>query len=60
MRSIWVATRFFLVAVLGGRWYYGSGCGAWYLDVDDASSSRYRYLGGRLLYVHKIKISVYP
>lgn len=60
MRSIWVATRFFLFALLGGKWNYGSYCGAWCLDVAYASSIRYRTIGGRLLYVHKIKISVYP
>lgn len=47
----------FLVAQLGGRWTYGSDCGAWYLDVDTASSTRYRYIGGRLLYVPQTQVA---
>lgn len=47
----------FLVAELGGRWYGGSGCGAWCLSVNSASSSRYRYVGGRLLYVPQTKVA---
>lgn len=40
-----------LVALLGGGWYDGLYCGlcCWYLD--DASSARYRSIGGRLVYI---------
>lgn len=41
----------FLVAILGGDWDHGSYCGAWYLTVRNASSYRYRVVGGRLFYV---------
>lgn len=47
----------FLVAILGGRWNDGSGCGAWNLYLDSASSIRYRSVGGRLLYVPQTKIA---
>lgn len=47
----------FLVAVLGGRWDDGSSCGAWSLSLSDASSGRYRSIGGRLLYVPQTKIA---
>lgn len=47
----------FLVARLGGRWHNGSSCGAWYLYVFDASSDRYRSIGGRLLYVPQTKVA---
>lgn len=47
----------FLFAQLGGRWSSGSYCGAWYLDVGNASSSRYRSVGGRLLYVPQTKVA---
>lgn len=46
----------FRVAVLGGDWYYGAKCG-WCLSLNDASSYRYRNIGGRLLYVPQTKIS---
>ena len=39
------------VARLGGRWNDGSGCGGVYWDLYDASSARYRDVGGRLVYV---------
>lgn len=41
----------FMVAILGGAWSLGSACGAFALNVSNASSSRSRFLGGRLLYV---------
>lgn len=41
----------YTVALLGGSWDYGSDAGGFYWYVDNASSSRYRTLGGRLLYV---------
>lgn len=47
----------FLVARLGGKWAYGSYCGAWCLSVYDASSDRYRDIGGRLLYVPQTKVA---
>lgn len=47
----------FLVARLGGMWSSGSDCGAWCLIVHYASSSRYRYIGGRLLYVPQTKVA---
>ena len=45
------------VAGLGGRWGNGARCGAWCLLLNDASSDRYRHVGGRLLYVPQTKIS---
>lgn len=47
----------FLIAVLGGRWDDGSSCGAWSLRCADASSGRYRTVGGRLLYVPQTKVA---
>lgn len=47
----------FLVAVLGGRWDDGSTGGAWCLYVVNASSHRYRSIGGRLLYVPQTKVA---
>lgn len=45
------------VAILGGKWDSGSYCGAWYLSWHDASSTRYRYVGGRLLYVPQTSVA---
>lgn len=39
------------IARLGGNWYSGSNAGAFYWYVNDAPSSRYRHIGGRLVYV---------
>ena len=47
----------FRVARLGGMWNSGARCGAWCLDLYNASSDRYRAIGGRLLYVPQTKIS---
>lgn len=47
----------FRVAILGGIWSHGARCGAWSLYLGNASSSRYRDIGGRLLYVPQTKIS---
>lgn len=47
----------FLIAILGGRWHYGSSCGAWCLYVYTASSHRDRAIGGRLLYVPQTKVA---
>lgn len=46
------------VALLGGAWDDGSGCGAWYLVAYNASSTRYRSIGGRLLYVPQTEVAV--
>ena len=46
----------FLVAVLGGRWGNGSSCG-FCLNLNGASSTRYRDVGGRLLYVPQSKVA---
>lgn len=46
----------FLVAKLGGRWNGGSRCG-FALTLHDASSARYRNVGGRLLYVPQSKVA---
>lgn len=40
------------VAILGARWSHGLTAGAFYWDLVNASSSRYRYIGGRLV-LHK-------
>lgn len=53
----WNNNTGFRVARLGGAWYDGARCGAWCLYWYDASSSRYRHFGGRLLYVPQTKIS---
>lgn len=47
----------FLIAILGGEWSSGSYCGAWSLNLHDASSHRSRGIGGRLLYVPQTKIA---
>lgn len=47
----------FLFTELGGRWNDGSSCGAWSLTLHNASSIRYRGIGGRLLYVPQTKIA---
>lgn len=41
----------YTVAKLGGSWYYGSYAGGFSWRVNGASGSRYRDIGGRLLYV---------
>ena len=46
----------FLIAVLGGRWNYGSYCG-FALDGYSASGYRGRAIGGRLLYVPQTKVA---
>ena len=53
----WNNNTGFRVAILGGLWYDGAKCGAWYLYWNSASSDRYRAIGGRLLYVPQTKIS---
>lgn len=39
------------IACVGGKWDSGSHAGGFYVDVDSASSHRYRNIGGRLVYV---------
>lgn len=53
----WNNNTGFRVARLGGLWYGGAGCGAWFLTWSGASSYRDRSVGGRLLYVPQTKIS---
>lgn len=53
----WNAYTGWRVAQLGGRWSSGSYCGAWYLSWNSASSSRYRDIGGRLLYVPQTSVA---
>ena len=42
------------VAVLGASWHNGLGAGAFCWNLNDASSYRYRYVGGRLVYRKKV------
>lgn len=53
----WNSNTGWRVARLGGMWSYGSYCGAWYLNAAYASSSRYRDIGGRLLYVPQSEVA---
>lgn len=46
----------FFIAILGGIWHSGSACG-FCLYLNHASSYRYRYVGGRLLYVPQSKVA---
>ena len=45
------AASSWFVARLGGSWSYSSAGGGFYWDVTTPSSNRYRYFGGRLVYV---------
>lgn len=40
-----------MVALLGGRWYYGAHAGPWYWDVYNAPGYRARHIGGRPVYI---------
>lgn len=53
----WNSNTGWRVAILGGRWYGGSLCGAWCLYANYASSYRYRFIGGRLLYVPQSEVA---
>lgn len=53
----WNSNTGWRVTRLGGEWTYGSYCGAWYLYADNASSNRYRAVGGRLLYVPQSEVA---
>ena len=46
----------FLIATLGGIWSYGSDCG-FDLSGSNTSGTRYRDIGGRLLYVPQTKVA---
>lgn len=39
------------IARLGGRWVSGMSAGGFYWDLDDGVGSRYRDIGGRLVYI---------
>lgn len=45
------------VAILGGRWNNGAYAGAFCWDLGNAASNRYRYVGGRLVYVPSKKVA---
>lgn len=47
----WNGNTGWRVAVLGARWDSGLNAGAFYWYLGNASSYRYRYVGGRLVYV---------
>lgn len=47
----WNGNTGWRVARLGAGWNSGLRAGAFYWNLYDASSSRYRYVGGRLVYV---------
>lgn len=45
------ANESWTVALLGGSWHYGTHAGGFAWSVDSGSGTRYRTIGGRLLYV---------
>ena len=47
----WNGNTGWRVAMLGAYWSDGLSAGAFYWNLDGASSSRHRYIGGRLVYV---------
>lgn len=47
----WNANTGWRVALLGARWIHGLYAGAFSWDLNDASSHRYRNIGGRVVYV---------
>jgi hypothetical protein len=47
----WNANPGWRVAKLGSRWDNGAYAGAFCWNLNDAASNRYRYIGGRLVYV---------
>ena len=53
----WNSNTGWRVTILGGIWDGGSHCGAWCLNAYYASSYRYRYIGGRLLYVPQSEVA---
>lgn len=53
----WNGNTGWRVAALGAHWYYGLNAGAFYWDLDSASSYRHRHVGGRLVYVPSKKVA---
>lgn len=47
----WNSNPGWRVAILGGSWNSGATAGAFCWNLDSAASYRYRYFGGRLVYV---------
>lgn len=47
----WNSNSGWRVAILGGKWYNGAYAGAFCWILSNAASSRYRNVGGRLVYV---------
>jgi len=45
------STNGYKIALLSGDWVYGLNRGAFCWSVANAPSNRYRYFGGRLVYV---------
>lgn len=39
------------IALLGGHWNYGGSAGGFYWNLDNGVGSRYRNIGGRLVYI---------
>lgn len=44
------------IPLLGGGWYYGSYAGGFYWFLDYGVGVRYRYIGGRLVYVPTVTV----
>lgn len=44
------------IARLGGAWYIGSYAGGFFWRLTDGVGSRYRYIGGRLVYVPTVAV----
>jgi len=44
------------IAQLGGSWNYGSYAGGFYWALDSGVGSRYRHIGGRLVYVPTVTV----
>ena len=44
------------IALLGGNWNSGSGAGGFYWSLDSSVGTRYRTIGGRLVYVPTVTV----
>lgn len=44
------------IPLLGGGWYYGSNAGGFYWFLNNGVGVRYRYIGGRLVYVPTVTV----
>lgn len=44
------------IALLGGSWNYGSNAGSFYWALSNGVGTRYRYIGGRLVYVPTVTV----